>query len=72
MKILEQKILKDGKILGGDILKVDNFLNHQMDVALFNELGRGYIYALSRLRSKQDFNHRGFWHRVGLYYGAVF
>lgn len=40
MKILEQKILKDGKILGGDILKVDNFLNHQMDVALFNELGR--------------------------------
>ena len=40
MKILEQKILKDGKILGGDILKVDNFLNHQMDVALFNELGK--------------------------------
>ena len=30
MKLLEDKILKDGLILEGDILKVDNFLNHQM------------------------------------------
>ena len=35
MKILEERILKDGKILDGNILKVDNFLNHQIDPELF-------------------------------------
>ncbi len=42
MKLLENKILTDGKVLEGDILKVDNFLNHQIDVALLNELGREF------------------------------
>lgn len=40
MKILENKILKDGRILDGDILKVDSFLNHQMDVNLLDEIGK--------------------------------
>ena len=40
MKLLEEKILKDGLILEGDILKVDNFLNHQMDTVLLDEMGR--------------------------------
>ena len=40
MKLLEQKILKDGLILKGDILKVDNFLNHQMDTVLLDEMGK--------------------------------
>lgn len=40
MRLLERKILNDGKALDGDILKVDGFLNHQMDVALFNDLGK--------------------------------
>ena len=38
MKTLEEKILKDGKIISGDVLKVDSFLNHQMDPALFHEM----------------------------------
>lgn len=38
MKLLEDKILKDGKILPGGVLKVDNFLNHQVDVAFLNLL----------------------------------
>lgn len=40
MKTLENRILKDGLILNGDILKVDNFLNHQMDVTLLDEMGK--------------------------------
>lgn len=40
MKILENRILSDGIILEGDILKIDNFLNHQMDVTLLDEMGK--------------------------------
>ncbi len=40
MKMLEEKIAKDGIVIGSDILKVDSFLNHQMDVALFEEMGK--------------------------------
>lgn len=40
MKLLEQRILQDGHVTQGGILKVDSFLNHQMDVALFQEMGR--------------------------------
>ena len=40
MKLLKERILKDGRVLEGNILKVDNFLNHQIDVELFNEMGK--------------------------------
>ena len=40
MKLLEDRIRKDGKIIGTEILKVDSFLNHQLDVALFREMAR--------------------------------
>ena len=40
MKLLEEKILQEGEVLGEDILKVDGFINHQIDVALMEELGR--------------------------------
>ena len=39
MKLLEDKILNEGKVLDGGILKVDGFLNHRLDVALIGELG---------------------------------
>lgn len=42
MELLEQRIRQDGKIKGTDVLKVDSFLNHQMDVALFEALGREF------------------------------
>ena len=42
MKRLEDRIRKDGKVHGTDVLKVDSFLNHQMDVALFDEIGEEF------------------------------
>lgn len=43
MKALEQKIVAEGKVYGGDILKVDRFLNHRMDVEFINEIGREFF-----------------------------
>ena len=40
MKLLEQRILQDGIVKEGNILKVDSFLNHQIDVKLMNEIGQ--------------------------------
>ena len=40
MKLLEERILKDGQVFPGNILKVDSFLNHQIDVGLINEMGK--------------------------------
>ena len=42
MKLLEERIRKDGVVKEGNILKVDSFLNHQMDVALFNKMGEEF------------------------------
>ncbi|WP_055667555.1 xanthine phosphoribosyltransferase [Desnuesiella massiliensis] len=42
MELLKQKILECGQVIGNDILKVDSFLNHQMDVRLFNEMGKEF------------------------------
>lgn len=42
MKLLEDRILLDGKVYPGNILKVDSFLNHQIDVSLLNEIGREF------------------------------
>ena len=39
MNFLEEKIVKDGIVKEGNVLKVDSFLNHQMDIALFNKMG---------------------------------
>lgn len=43
MKALEQKIIQEGKVYGGDILKVDRFLNHRMDVEFLNEIGKEFF-----------------------------
>lgn len=40
MKLLEERIRKDGTVKVGNVLKVDSFLNHQMDIDLFNEMGK--------------------------------
>ena len=39
MQLLEDRIRKDGKVREGNVLKVDSFLNHQMDIELFDEMG---------------------------------
>lgn len=40
MKLLEERILKDGHVLGENILKVDSFLTHQVDIRLMHEIGK--------------------------------
>ena len=42
MNCLEARILKDGIVKEGNVLKVDSFLNHQMDIALMNEIGEEF------------------------------
>ena len=42
MQLLKDRIRKDGKIKAGNVLKVDSFLNHQMDTDLFVEIGKEF------------------------------
>ena len=42
MNFLEERILKDGIVKEGNVLKVDSFLNHQMDVKLLDEIGEEF------------------------------
>ena len=42
MQLLRDRIIKDGKIRAGNVLKVDSFLNHQMDIELFGEIGKEF------------------------------
>jgi xanthine phosphoribosyltransferase len=42
MNFLEERIVKDGVVKSGNVLKVDSFLNHQMDIALIEEIGREF------------------------------
>ncbi|MFZ5944391.1 MAG: xanthine phosphoribosyltransferase [Bacillota bacterium] len=42
MKLLKDRIKQDGKVIDNRIIKVDNFLNHQLDVDLFNEMGKEF------------------------------
>ncbi len=42
MQLLKDRILKDGIVKEGNVLKVDSFLNHQMDISLFEEIGKEF------------------------------
>lgn len=42
MNFLEERILRDGVVRPGNVLKVDSFLNHQMDISLMNEIGEEF------------------------------
>ena len=42
MNFMEERIAKDGIVKAGNVLKVDSFLNHQMDIALMEEIGREF------------------------------
>lgn len=47
MRLLEERIRTDGVVREGDVLKVDNFLNHQMDVSLFREMAEEWYRLFS-------------------------
>ena len=42
MNFLEERIMRDGIVKPGNVLKVDSFLNHQMDISLMNEIGKEF------------------------------
>ena len=42
MNFLEERIIKDGVVKSGNVLKVDSFLNHQMDIALMEQIGKEF------------------------------
>ncbi len=50
MKLMEERIRRDGKIREGGVLKVDSFLNHQMDIRLYQEMGKEFFRLYERER----------------------
>jgi len=50
MNCLEKRILKDGVVKPGNVLKVDSFLNHQMDIGLMNEIGEEFAQRFQDLK----------------------
>lgn len=52
LNLLQKKILTDGVIKPGNVLKVDSFLNHQIDVPFISELGKEFknIFAHKKIR----------------------
>ncbi len=51
MDALKARILKDGRNLGNGILKVDGFINHQVDAALMNDCGREFAVRFTPIRA---------------------
>ncbi|MDD7194836.1 MAG: xanthine phosphoribosyltransferase [Clostridiaceae bacterium] len=51
MELLKQRILEQGKVIGNDVIKVDMFLNHQIDVELLCEIGKEFhrLFAASNI-----------------------
>lgn len=50
MELLKQRIRKDGVVKAGNVLKVDSFLNHQIDIELMNEIGKEFARIFSDVR----------------------
>ena len=63
MQLLEDRIRKDGKVREGNVLKVDSFLNHQMDVNLFREIGKEFQRRFAGEEITKNPDHRGIWNR---------
>lgn len=63
MQLLEDRIRKDGKVREGNVLKVDSFLNHQMDVNLFREIGKEVSASFCGRGDHENPDHRGIWNR---------
>ena len=66
LNLLQEKILSDGVIRPGNVLKVDSFLNHQIDVPFISELGKEFKKAFRGSESGQDSDDRsvGDWYRL--------
>ena len=71
MNCLEERILKDGIVKEGNVLKVDSFLNHQMDIDLFNEMGKEWKKRFEGANIN-NFDYRGIGYRYCLYRRTTF
>ena len=70
MNFLEERIVKDGIVKEGNVLKVDSFLNHQMDIELFDQIGAEFKKRFAD--NQQDPDNRSFWYRDCLYCSQAF
>lgn len=50
MELLKQRMIKDGDIRTGNIIKVDSFLNHQIDIDLLNEIGKEFKSRFAEIK----------------------
>ena len=57
MNFLEERIVKDGIVKEGNVLKVDSFLNHQMDINLFEEMGAEFKHRFADANITKLLNH---------------
>lgn len=55
MELLKQRIIKDAIVRGGNVLKVDSFLNHQLDISLLNEIGKEFYKLFGDLNITRIF-----------------
>ena len=53
MNFLEERILRDGVVKPGNMLKVDSFLNHQLDIELMDEIGAELAKFISKERGDE-------------------
>ena len=59
MKMLEDRIRKDGIVREGNVLKVDSFINYQMDIPLFREMAREWKSLFAGKPINKRHRHRG-------------
>ena len=62
MKLLEDRILNDGNVLGENILKVDSFLTHQVDFDLMREIGKVFAEKFKDAGITKVVTTRGIWY----------
>ena len=72
MNFLEERIVKDGVVKEGNVLKVDSFLNHQMDIKLLDQMGAEFKRRFCGQADQQDPDDRGFGDRDRMYCRPAF
>lgn len=72
MELLKQRILKDGIEIGTEVVKVDSFLNHQLDIGLFMALGKEIHRRFGHLGINKNPDHRSVRHRHRCHHRHLF
>ena len=72
MNFLEERIVKDGIVKEGNVLKVDSFLNHQMDIELFDQMGAEFKKRFADRPINKILTIEAFWNRNRLCCSTAF